>query len=116
MRQAGPGGIAIVIRFYLKCCGLLVIYEVLATALWRGSFAMKVVSLFLFAFAAMAMMAGHIGSMSARSTIPNKPVAASKSDVGTIRLVHTRDYRHCHGKGTSRRCHGPRRPRGSHSG
>ena len=68
------------------------------------------------AIMALAMMPGQVGAQPAISVIPIKTVSEAGLGAGLVRKVHTRNKWHCHGKGANRRCHGPRRTRGSHSG
>ncbi len=79
---------------------------------------MKFATLFAFVWAATALTltVGQAGAVPAMSVVLIQPVVDPSSDIGLARKVHSRNTRHCHGKGAKRRCHGPRRPRGSHSG
>lgn len=60
--------------------------------------------------------AGQAGALPVLAVASMKPVVDAVSEVDPVIRVHTRDVRHCHGKGKRRWCHGPRKPRGSHSG
>ena len=78
---------------------------------------MKQLSLISFAVAvAFTVSAGSTSALPAASIAALKPRVALKDDSKVVIKVHIRTYRHCHGSGKNRRCHGPRQSRGSHSG
>ena len=66
--------------------------------------------------AAFASVAGNAMAQPSASVALLRPIAEPNVESSSVHKVHKRSYRHCHGSGKNRKCHGPRRYRGSHSG
>lgn len=77
---------------------------------------MKALALMSSTLAAVLLMTGHSVAHPAASGALLQPLVQLSGEAGPVVRIHKRNYRHCHGRGSQRWCHGPRQPRGSHSG
>ena len=77
---------------------------------------MKPLALMSSTVAVLLVTAGHTLALPTTPQALLQPQAHLGAAPSPIHKVHKRNYRHCHGSGSKRWCHGPRQPRGSHSG